>query len=355
MAVVRRIFPAEWFPQSGVMLTWPHDRTHWAPHLAAVETVFLNIARAVCAHENLLVVCRDKAHRVYVEARLLKNGCARERLHLAIAPADDTWARDHGPITVLDDGLPHLLDFRFNGWGGKYPHAQDDAINHALNTSATFGNTPMTPVNVVLEGGSIETDGQGTLLTTRRCLLAPSRNPDLDQAAIEQRLQETLGVRRILWLEHGALDGDDTDGHIDTLARFCDERTIAHVHCDDPGDRQYPELQAMKKELEQLRDASGQPYRLLPLPMPRARYDDASQRLPATYANFLIINGAVLMPTYDDPRHDEEARRIFEHAFPGREIIGIDCLPIIQQYGSLHCLSMQLPAGVLPAVPATLT
>jgi agmatine deiminase len=343
----QRTLPAEWAQQSGVMLTWPHDRTFWAPQLAAVENVYLEIASAICAREELLVVCRDPDHRAHAEGLLRERGCPQHRLHLAIAPSDDTWARDHGPIAVLEDGLPHLLDFTFNAWGGKYPYAQDDAINRAVAAAGAFGDTPLTQIGLILEGGSIDTDGAGTLLTTRHCLLTPTRNTDLDETAIEAELRTVLGVQRILWLDHGALAGDDTDGHIDTLARFCDERTIAYVRCSDPTDEHYDELQAMEAELTALRDASGEPYRLLALPMPRPHYKHDGQRLPATYANFLIINGAVLMPTYDDPVHDEAAIEILGSAFPGREIVGINCVPIIQQYGSLHCLTMQLPVGVL--------
>ena len=330
------------------MLTWPHDRTFWAPRLTAVENVYLEIASAICAREELLVVCRDADHRAHVEALLHERGCPRQRLHLAIAPSDDTWARDHGPIAVLEDGMPHLLDFAFNAWGGKYPYQQDDAINRTIAAAGAFGDTPLEQVGLILEGGSIDTDGQGTLLTTRHCLLTPTRNAGLDESAIEAELRDTLGIHRILWLDHGALAGDDTDGHIDTLARFCDERTIAYVRCSDPSDEHHAELQAMEAELMALRDAAGEPYRLLPLPMPKAHYKHDGQRLPATYANFLIINGAVLMPTYDDPVHDEAAMEILGNAFPGREIVGINCVPIIQQYGSLHCLTMQLPVGALP-------
>ena len=189
-------------------------------------------------------------------------------------------------------------------------------------------------------------DGSGTLLTTARCLLAPTRNPKLTQDGLEARLKELLGLDRILWLQHGHLTGDDTDSHIDTLARFCDARTIAYVACADPDDEHHAELKAMEEELRALRAADGRPYRLVPLPWPRARYDDDGRRLPATYANFLIINGAVLVPTYDDPADGPALARLRE-CFPGREIIGVDCLPLIYQYGSLHCVTMQLPEGVL--------
>lgn len=350
-ADTQRALPAEWAPQSGVMLTWPHDRTLWAPHLSSVENVYLDIARAISVREDLLVVCRSPEHRAHVKAALIKRGCPQERVHWAIAPSDDTWARDHGPIAVLEKGRVRLLDFTFNAWGGKYPYKQDDAINRTIAEAGAFGETPLEQVGLILEGGSIDTDGAGTLLTTRHCLLTPTRNAGLNETALEAELRRALGVRRILWLEHGALAGDDTDGHIDTLARFCDERTIAYIRCNDPTDEHYAELRAMESELMALRDAADEPYRLLALPMPKAHYKHDGQRLPATYANFLIINDAVLMPTYDDPTHDQAAMDILRAAFPGREIIGIDCVPIIQQYGSLHCLTMQLPADALPPNP----
>ena len=200
---------------------------------------------------------------------------------------------------------------------------------------------------MVLEGGAIETDGQGTLLTTEACLLNHNRNPRLDRAAIEMKLREDFGVERILWLSHGHLEGDDTDSHIDTLARFCDPQTIAYVRCDDPEDSHYPSLAAMEEQLKTLRQADGSPYRLIALPWPRPCFDpDDGHRLPATYANFLIINGAVLVPTYADAA-DAEALATLAEAFPGRDIVPIDCRSVIRQHGSLHCLTMQLPRGTL--------
>jgi agmatine deiminase len=301
------------------MLTWPHAQSDWAPILHKVEPVFTAIAAAVARYETVLIACHDEAVRAQVAARLRAAGIAEARLRLLVAPANDTWARDHGPITVLCRNDPTLLDFGFNGWGGKYAHDLDNLITQQLYTQGAFGDAPLETVDLILEGGSIEVDGQGTLLTTTRCL----------------------------WLEHGYLAGDDTDSHIDTLARLCDASTIAYVTCDDPADEHYAELQAMEKELQAFRTAAGQPYRLVALPWPRARFDDDGARMPATYANFLIINGAVLVPTYDDPA-DRVALERLRDCFPGREAIGIDCLPLVYQHGSLHCVTMQLPAGVVP-------
>lgn len=344
-----RRLPAEWEPQDGVMLTWPHEHSDWLPWLAEVEPVYVAIARAVTARERLLVCVRDEAHRAYVAALLAAGGVPATRVALHAAPSNDSWARDHGPITVVDGGRPRLLDFVFNGWGGKYEAGLDDRITAELARQGAFGATPRERIEFVLEGGGIESDGAGTLLTTAACLLSPGRNPAFSRAAIEQRLAALFGLQRVLWLEHGALEGDDTDSHIDTLARFCDERTIAYVRCDDRGDAHFAALAAMERELQALRDARGEPYRLVPLPWPAAKHGRDGRRLPATYANFLVINGAVLAPTYRDPA-DAAALARLAACFPGREIVGIDCLPLIQQYGSLHCITMQLPAGAMAPV-----
>lgn len=347
-APCRSYLPPEWAPQSGVMLTWPHRHGDWAARLAQVEPVFVAIAREIARRERVLIVCYDTQHRAHIEQRLTQGGVDLARVVLRIAPSNDTWARDHGPITVLCQDEALLLDFGFNGWGGKYGHALDDAITRRLYHADTFGDAPLQTVDMILEGGSIEVDGSGTLLTTRRCLLAPTRNPGLDQAALERKLKELLGLNRILWLDHGYLAGDDTDSHIDTLARYCDARTIAYVACDDPRDEHYTELKAMEAELKTFRAADGNPYRLVALPWPRAATSSDGSRLPATYANFLIINGAVLVPTYEDPADAIALARLRE-CFPQHEVVAINCRPVIEQYGSLHCLTMQLPAGVLGA------
>ena len=346
MAEASCILPAEWAPQDAVMLTWPHAGTDWAKQLPETETVFLDLARAISRFESLLITCRDAAHRQAVRDKLEQAGVPASRCRLCCHASDDTWARDHGPLTVYREGRPQLLDFTFNGWGGKYPAERDNALTRALHAQGAFGDTPLVSLPFVLEGGSIDSDGAGTLLTTRACLLAPSRNPGHDQAAIERVLAQQLGARRVFWLRHGWLRGDDTDSHIDMLARFCDPVTIAFSHCEDEGDEHFAPLQALREELAALRTAGGGGYRLVPLPIPAPIHDREGRRLPASYANFLIINGAVLVPQYDDPADHTALSRLRE-VFPGREIIGIDCRPLIQQYGSLHCLTMQLPRGVL--------
>lgn len=343
------MLPAEWAPQSAVMLTWPHPGTDWSELLDQVEPVFMAIARSVLRFEHLVISCEHVIRAQELQNEL--NQFAQQqglpgRVISVPAPANDTWARDHGPITVDTDDGPTLLDFRFNAWGGKFPWEKDDALNRHLANAGAFGRCPLQPVDLVLEGGSIESDGEGTLLTTSECLLTPTRNPSQDRTAIERLLSELLGADRMLWLNHGYLAGDDTDSHIDTLARFCAPDHICYVACPDPDDEHYAALAAMEEELKQFRQRDGSPYRLTALPWPDPIYDDDGQRLPATYANFLIINNAVLLPVYGVAQ-DDDAIAIVADLFPDREVIPIDCRPLIGQHGSLHCVTMQLPAGVV--------
>lgn len=345
----KRVMPAEWAPQSAVMLTWPHPGTDWASVLEQVEPVFMAIAKAVLGYQHVLISC-EHVQRLQELDRIL-NAHAREnnlpgRAVCVPAPANDTWARDHGPLAVHTDNGLNLLDFRFNAWGGKFPWEKDDALNRHLANAGAFGNTPVEAVEFVLEGGSIESDGEGTVLTTSECLLTPTRNPTHDRAGIEHQLHEHLGADRVLWLNHGFLAGDDTDSHIDTLARFIAPNHICYVACDDQEDEHYGALAAMAEELREFRQRNGEAYKLTALPLPDPVFDDEGDRLPATYANFLIINGAVLMPTYGTAQ-DRQAERILAEAFPDRDIIPIDCRALVLQHGSLHCVTMQIPEGVV--------
>ena len=302
--------PAEWEPQSAVQLTWPHAQTDWAPILPEITAVYEEMAREIRQRESLLIV--DDI------------------------PHNDTWARDHGFITVEQDGGLILLDFKFNGWGEKFPAELDNQINKHLFDRGAVKGAYEPHLDFVLEGGSIESDGRGTVFTTACCLMAPHRNQPLTQQQIEERLKLYLGAERIVWLNHGSLLGDDTDGHIDTLVRICPDDTLLYIG----GDDEHPDLYEMEKELQTLRTLDGSPYRLLRLPLPRPIYDEG-ERLPATYANYLVINGAVLVPTYNQPDLDAEAMRIIGQAFPDREMVGIDCRAVIRQHGSLHCCTMQ--------------
>lgn len=342
---VRETFlPAEWYPQSGLQLTWPHEGTDWAPQLDRVERTYLRMAFETARRERLLVATPE-TERV---GRLLREQLPASvvaNIRLYRVPTDDTWARDHAPLTLLTSQGPRLLDFTFNGWGEKFPHERDNLITSCLQEQGAFGSTALERVDFVLEGGSIESDGAGTLLTTAQCLLAPHRNQPLSLPDIEARLLHYFHAQRVLFLRHGHLAGDDTDGHVDTLARFCPSGAIAYVRCDDPADEHYASLHAMEQELLSFRTAEGRPYRLIPLPMAAPAYDDDGRRLPATYANFLILNQAVLLPTYGTPL-DDVARRRLALAFPRHTIIPIDARPLILQHGSVHCCAMQYPLGV---------
>jgi len=302
--------PAEWERQSAVQLTWPHEDTDWAPILDEITAVYEVMKREIEKREPVIVV--DDI------------------------PHNDTWARDHGFITVVENGEKLLLDFCFNGWGEKFPADLDNQINHHLLERSLVSGTYENHLDFVLEGGSIESDGKGTVFTTACCLLAPHRNQPLSQQQIEDRLKQWLGADRIVWLHHGSLIGDDTDGHIDTLVRICPDDTILYTG----GDADHPDLLLMEEELQSLRTVEGRPYRLLRLPLPRPIYD-GDDRLPATYANYLVVNDAVLCPTYNQPDLDEQALSTIALAFPDREIVGINCCPVIRQHGSLHCCTMQ--------------
>lgn len=345
--MMTRRLPAEWEAQDGVLLAWPHRQSDWAPDLAYVEPVFLAIAAAISRFEQVLIVAPQAG---LILPRLDKAGAQLSRIRLLEIPGNDTWARDFGPITIYDQASPTLLDFTFNGWGLKFAADLDNQVTRRLFEAGVFRTASRQVPGLVLEGGSIESDGRGTLLTTAECLLSPNRNPHLDRAGIETELGHWLGTDHVLWVNHGFLAGDDTDSHIDTLARLCPDDTIVYVSCPDPEDEHHPALSRMALELQTLRTREGHPFRLLALPWPQARYDSGGQRLPATYANFLVINQAVLVPTYDDPA-DATALAIVGQAFPDREIIGIDCRPLILQHGSLHCVTMQLPRGVLRTAP----
>lgn len=335
--------PPEWAPQRAIMLTWPRRSGDFAQWYDAVEANFVAIAVAISRHAGLHVNVAEDAPGL--ASRLVAAGVPAAKLRVYQVPNDDVWARDHGPITVVRDGGLVHLDFRFNGWGGKFAAERDDELTRRLITLDAW-DAPVESVDFVLEGGGIEVDGEGSLLTTERCLLASTRNPQLDRAGIEAVLKDKFGVERVLWLRHGDLLGDDTDGHIDTIARYCDAHTIAYQACEDRGDVHYEDLAAMAEELRALRRKDGQPYTLVPLPLPAAIHDADGRRLPAGYANFLIVNDAVLVPVYGDA-NDEEALRRLRTAFPKHTVEGIDCRALIHQYGSLHCVTMQLPE--LPA------
>lgn len=335
--------PAEWEKQSGIQLTWPHEKTDWAYMLDEVEHCFIDIAREI-AQRQLLLIVHPKPEKV--RKKLEGTDICLKNIRFIACNTNDTWARDHGAITILDTDGPVLLDFTFNGWGLKFAADKDNLITRHLVQAHALKGTYYNRLGFVLEGGSIESNGIDTLLTTSRCLLSPNRNGQMHRGEIEEYLRTVFHLPRILWLEHGYLAGDDTDSHIDTLARFCDENTIAYVKCYDTQDEHYEELSQMEAELKAFQNSEGTSYNLLPLPLPDPIIEDG-ERLPATYANFLIMNDAVLYPQYAQPDKDSEAGAILQKAFPNREVIGIDCRALIRQHGSLHCVTMQYPVGVI--------
>ena len=335
-------FPAEWQPQSAIQLTWPHKETDWADLIDEVTTFYVTLSKEILKHSKLLIVC-DQA----TEVKKHFTSTEQKNLVLAQIESNDTWARDHGAISVFIDGKPAIYDFGFNAWGLKFASNHDNQITQKLFAKNFFAKevTYYSYLNFILEGGAIESDGEGTLLTTSKCLLAPNRNQPLAKEEIEQYLKKVLGLEQVLWLNYGYLSGDDTDNHIDTLARLCSKNTIAYIQCKDEKDEHYLELKKMEEELATFRMLNGEAYNLIPLPMADAVYED-NYRLPATYANFLIMDKVVLMPTYSSNK-DVIAKKQLQKAFPNREIIGVDCQTLIKQHGSLHCITMQYPKGFL--------
>lgn len=345
---MKRCLPAEWEPQSLVMLTWPHQATDWAPYLQEITETYVKMADAITRYEQLVIAT---PHPIQVGAMLSGRLTPEQmtRVYICFCKTNDTWARDHGPITLRsDDGKLTMLDFRFNGWGEKFEATLDNNVTRTLHEDGAFDTetkgTPRLADNddFVLEGGAIESDGKGTIMTTECCLMAPNRNQPMDKEDIEEELRFRLKAKRIIWLKHGSLIGDDTDGHIDTIVRLAPNDTLLYNKCTDENDEQYADFVALEEELKELRTLDGKPYKLIPLPQPDAIYDEG-ERLPATYANFLIINGAVLVPTYNQEEKDKEACEAIKKSFPDREIIAIDSRTIVRQHGSIHCCTMQVP------------
>jgi len=357
MEIRSTFFPAEWFPQSGVQLTWPHAHTDWADLLPEVDDCFIRIALEILVRSEFLLIVTPEPDRI--KALFHERIPSRLLCHVRYfeCPTNDTWARDHGFLTLITESGPRLLDFCFNGWGNKFPADLDNQINSRIAANPSIVHCPLSieqfesHLDFVFEGGSIESNGRGILMTTSECLLSPNRNPNLNRQQIEERLLRYFHAERVLWLDHGYLAGDDTDSHIDTLARFCPNNIIAYVKCTDSSDEHYEALQAMEAQLQEIIVNCHLPigrFQLLPLPLPSPIYDpDDGHRLPATYANFFVINGAVLMPTYGQPENDELARTQLQKAFPRYDIVPIDCRVLIRQHGSLHCSTMQFPIGVL--------
>ncbi len=331
--------PAEWEKQRCVLMSFPHKETDWYDpdnpnSLNEALSPFIRIAQAIAYAEAVYIICQEKE-------KIASMFCTTRNMTFIEIPTNDTWIRDYGYISCIQEDQTTLLDFTFDGWGGKFEAALDNGVNRILYHKGYMGTTPLEQIDFVLEGGSIESDGEGTILTTSSCLCNPNRNGGLSKEEVEERLRSYLGVKRILWLDHGYLAGDDTDSHIDTLARFVNKDTIVYVKCDDSSDEHYEALRAMEEQLQTFRQANGEPYRLLPLPMCEAKFDKEGRRLPATYANFLITNDALIYPTYSD-KNDQKVGELFKNLFPDKEIIPVNCEKLIEEGGSLHCSTMQV-------------
>jgi len=327
--------PAEFEPQSFIQLIFPHQESDWLPYLQEACDTFVSIATTIARFQKCLIICDDIT-------RVQSYFISKHNLFFVQAKTDDTWARDCSGISVTTTNNAKVLDFTFSGWGNKFDATQDNALTKNI---ASYYHATYQKERFILEGGAIESNGKGVLLTTTHCLMNPNRNAKLTQKfEVEHVLNQTLGISKILWLESGYLAGDDTDSHIDTLARFCNESTIAYVQCTHKNDEHYQALYQMQQELQRFKDQDNKPFNLIALPMTDPIYFEG-ERLPATYANFLIINDAVLVPTYQDI-HDKEALNILREVFKDREVIGIDCSVLIRQHGSLHCVTMQFPQEI---------
>ncbi|PJK11084.1 agmatine deiminase [Lysobacteraceae bacterium NML08-0793] len=335
--------PAEWEPQSAILIAWPNADTDWAPRLGEVEETYIALVAAITRFQPVIICVADDDVEAYADARLRSNRIDMAQVRFVSAAYDDTWLRDSGPITLVGENAFRLLDFRFTGWGGKFEASDDDQLVERLHAAGELGDAAREGIDFALEGGAIDTDGEGSLLTTWKCLSL--RHPHASREELSAKLADWLKQSRVLWLDHGYLEGDDTDAHIDTLARFAPNNAIVFQACDDQADSHYAELKAMAEEIAALRTPDGQPYKLYPLPWAKPILD-GERRLAASYANFLILNGAVLMPAYGDAA-DEKAAAVLAQAFPGREIVQVPCKPLIWQNGSLHCITMQLPAGLI--------
>ena len=335
--------PAEWEPHRGTWLSWPHKEASWPGKFGPVPGLFARMVRHLADREEVHINVGGPGMEQEVRRLLADEGAGSGNVFFHHHPTNDAWCRDHGPIFLQRPGPggpreQAVVDWGYNAWGGKYPpYDLDDVVPTRI--AAELG-LPVYSPGIVLEGGSIEVNGRGTLITTEACLLNPNRNPRLDRAGIEAHLRAYLGVRHILWLGDGIV-GDDTDGHVDDLTRFVDPTSVVTVVEDDPADENYEPLQENLERLRAMRDQAGRPLTVTTLPMPRPLYHDG-QRLPASYANFYIANGLVLLPAYD-PERDAEAATILSRLLPDREIIPIDCTDLVWGLGAFHCVTQQWP------------
>ena len=330
-----KILPPEWEKQRAVLMAFPHKNSDWKDDLTSALVPFIRIAQAIAYAQPVYIIC-DKKEDI---ADLF---CSTRNMSFIEIATNDTWIRDFGYISVVEDDEIKLLNFTFDGWGGKFESTLDNEVNRAFHKKGYMGITPLKTIDFVLEGGSVESDGLGTILTTTACLCNENRNGGLGKDEVEEKLKEYLGTKRVLWLDYGYLAGDDTDSHIDTLARFVASDSIAYVQCLEVEDEHYEELQKMEEQLKGFRTFENKKYNLIPLPMVSAKFDVKGNRLPATYVNFLITNGALVYPTYS-VKEDKLVHLIFKELFKDKEIIPVECSRLIEEGGSLHCSTMQIP------------
>ena len=336
-------FLPEWVPQDAVMYAWPHEDTDWAPWLDEISATYVELTAAVAQAATPLILCQSETHESSIRHQL--GGSLADVCRFVQLPYDDTWCRDYGPLTLGTPTPIQLLDFQFSGWGDKYEASHDNEVNRHLSRTGRM-RLPLKSIDIELEGGSVETDGDGTLMTTEACLLGGNRNEHLSREHLEESLRELFGVSRILWIKNGFLQGDDTDSHVDNLVRFASTDTLVHAVCDRPDDVHHAPLQAMKSELEQLTQSNGEPYRLIELPIPETQTDETGRRLPASYVNFLIVNHCIIMPTFSSA-YDSIAQTRLQEAFPQHRILCITGSALIKQNGGPHCATMQLPRGTV--------
>lgn len=341
------LFLPEWEHQAGVVLTLPDSHTDWNYILEeAISQYRLIIDTFLKYGIKVMLLCRSR------DTAILKYGISeRENLIFVECDYNDTWVRDYGPLSVVRNGRLRALDFGFNGWGLKFASDKDNLVNFNLECKKLFNNDVYrNERDFELEGGSVESDGKGTLLTTSRCLCSPNRNGGKSKAELNEILKDRLGAEHVLWLDYGALEGDDTDSHVDTLARLAPLDTIIFTGCRDVDDPHFEELLKMRAQLTLFRTPEGNPYNLIELPLPSPVYDSDGSRLPATYANYLVTDKVIFMPTYAQPANDLLAAQMIKIAFPDHEIAGIDCRTLLRQHGSLHCATMQLYPGYINPV-----
>lgn len=337
-------FIPEWEPVEYILLALPNKDTDWEYILPEAIDQYQRLVKAITDEGiKVALLCQNAG-----EAMEIMQDSRQELISYIPMDYNDTWTRDFGIISVIRGERLRALDFGFNAWGLKFAADKDNLVNLNLEKKSIL--QPLTYRNerdFILEGGSVETDGNGTILTTSKCLLSPNRNGGKTKSEITQELQKRLGAEHVLWLDYGSLEGDDTDSHIDTLARLAPDDTIVFTGTKNFDDSQFEDLLAMRAQLTLFRTAEGNPYNLVELPLPNPIFDTDGSRLPATYANYLVANGVIFMPTYDQPDKDELAMRSIRIAFPSHKVVGVDCRTLLRQHGSLHCATMQIPYGIL--------